>query len=334
MYLCRPNALFYCIQSVRRYILIVFAALYCLCASAYTKLTPETTHFIGLWGGLGYSGWLHSMDDIKPLSGVAPSVGVGYRLLHNGFVFQTGLEGQYTWVKGKIPDMNRQVWMDDHDIPNEQFQMNVTFSDYSDVTQTMNVQVPVLLGCEYKRFYMLAGMTVGASVFANAKSQATMTTQGQYERYIGMMEDIPNHGFETAKVKSGTRQVNMGVNLLAHLEVGARLDKFNPNTGYHHQKHTYRLYLGAFAEYGLLNIHSSSSQGSLLNLDFSHGVQADMTPFMLCDEMKGGKVNPLTVGIKCTVMFELPKPGKSYIYDYYESEHDRRKRGGNQGINY
>ena len=52
----------------------------------------------------------------------------------------------------------------------------------------------------------------------------------------------------------------------------------------------------------------------------------------LCEEMKNGKLNPLTVGVKCAVLFELPKKGKSYYYDYNKVERGYIKRGGNQSI--
>jgi len=40
----------------------------------------------------------------------------------------------------------------------------------------------------------------------------------------------------------------------------------------------------------------------------------------------------LNVGIKYTIAFEMPKHGKSYIYDYNKVERDYRIRGGNQTI--
>jgi hypothetical protein len=42
----------------------------------------------------------------------------------------------------------------------------------------------------------------------------------------------------------------------------------------------------------------------------------------------------LNVGIKFTVAFEMPKHGKSYIYDYQKNNRLDIKRGGNQGIKF
>lgn len=297
-----------------------------------SRLNPEIHHFVDVWGGVGYMGWLHSMEGTKPFSGVAPSVGVGYRLVYNRFIFQTGVEGQFTWTKGHIADIERQEWMNDWDIPNEPFRMHIRVYDCTDVNKTVNLQVPIMMGYEYGRFYGLAGVTVGMSLYGNATSSAAMQTTGEYDAYIGIMEEIPNHGFETKELTSGDCSFRMGPYLMAHMEAGARLDKFKRYKGFNVKNHTYRVYLGVYAEYSVLNAHNSTSNGSMVGLDLNHGVQAKLTPFMLCDEMKSGKVNPLTVGIKCTMLFELPQAGKSYIYDWNKVEKGYIKRGGNQSI--
>jgi len=297
-----------------------------------TQLSPEKHHFIGFWAEAGYAGWLTSMDGAKLFSGAAPSFGVGYRLFSNNFILQTGVEGQYIWMKGSIPEIRRQELMNDNDIPNEQFLMSIHMYNYTDVNMMVNVHVPLLVGYENGRFYALGGIKAGMNVLAKAVSSATMTTTADYEPYIGMMEDLPNHGIGTAPVTSGEQNFRMGLNLTMHLEAGARLDKFKRYKAFHIRNHPYRVYLGAYLEYGMANVHTAVANGPMAGLDLTHGVQANLVPMMLCNEMKNGTVNPLAVGVKFTMLFELPQHGKSYIYDWKKETNGYRKRGGNQII--
>ena len=311
----------------------------CLCwltgvlpALAATRLSPEIHHFIDVWGGFGYMGWMHSMKDVKPLSGVAPTVGVGYRVTYNRFVLQTGIEGQFVWTKGRMSKMNLQAQMNDMDIPNETFRMDVGISHFTDVNKAVNLQVPLWVGYEYGRFYGLVGATIGMNLYGSASSTATMQTTGSYDSYIGTIKDMPNHGFGTTELASGERSFRLSPYVMAHLELGARLDQFSMLKGFRLHKDTRRVYLGVFFEYCVTNAHNSVSQGAMVDMDYSHGVQAKLTPLVLCEEMKNGKLNPLTVGVKCAVLFELPKKGKSYHYNYNKVERGYIKRGGNQSI--
>ena len=124
----------------------------------------------------------------------------------------------------------------------------------------------------------------------------------------------------------------MKVNLMVHAEIGVRLDRIE-ETGFKVKPHNYRIYLGAFAEYGVLNTHYGNSTTPMVAFDYSRGVNATLTPFMLSSESAGAQLHPLTAGIKLTMMFKLPERGKSYNYDSKDQKPGGfRKRGGNQSL--
>lgn len=301
-------------------------------AVAATKLTPDERHLFGVWGNIGYSGMLHNRKGSKIPSGVAPALGVGYRFYRNGFILQTGVEGQFERLSSVMPyDIFRQR-MVDADANREPFMMTATISDRREVYKRINVQLPLYVGFEKDYLYMLAGLTVGLNVYGTVTSEGTMSTQAVYDRLIGIMEEMPNHGLTTIDVKSGEMPFRTNVNMMVHAEIGARLDKGNRKKGYKPTNHLHRLYLGVFVDFGFLNVHKNSSEGDLLKVDFTNGVNASVVPLMKSAQMLDKRINPLVAGIKFTAMFELPKHGKSYIYDYHKVNRGFIKRGANQSM--
>ena len=192
--------------------------------------------------GLGYSGLLHNRTESKIPSGVAPAIGVGYRYSHNNFIFQTGLEGQYAWMTCVMPLEIYQQRMVDSDINHEPFMMTAAISDRKEVYQTANVQLPLYVGYEKGYFYALAGVTAGLNVYGTASSKGTLDTRAEYERLIGVMEEMPNHGLTRIDVNSGSKTFHTNINVMAHVEIGGRLDKFYQKTGFRAKRHTHRLY--------------------------------------------------------------------------------------------
>ena len=299
---------------------------------AGTKLTPDIRHLIGGWGSIGYSGMLHNRTGSQIPSGFAPTLGIGYRFFRNEFIFQTGVEGQYSWMTCVMPQEIHRQHMVDADENHEPFLMTATISDRREVYQTVNVQVPLYVGYEKDYVYALAGLTIGMNMYGTATTEGTMTTQAVYDRLIGIMEFMPNHGLAQVDVKSGVNKFHTNINVMAHAEIGGRLDKVYRKKGYRPNKHNYRLYLGAFVDYGFLNVHQNSAEGELLKMDYTQGVSASVTPLMMSTQMLDKKINPLVAGVKFTAMFELPKPGKSHVYDSQKVQNGYIKRGANQSM--
>lgn len=317
---------------------IICIVLVCLTAvlsplSAATRLNPEQRNFIYLSGSFGYSGMIHNMPEAKIPSGVAPSIAVGYRCFYNNFIFQTGIEGKYAWMKSVMPEVELRERMVDADINHEPFTMSILLNNRQDIYQTVSVSVPLYFGYEKGRFYFLAGVAAGIDVYGKAASSSVLTTRAEYDQLIGVFEQMPNHGLTTINVESGDVDMGMVFNLMAHLEMGGRINHMFKHQQFRLNPDKVRMYLAAFADCGALSLNRKGAYGDQLTMDYSHGVNATIVPLMLSNQMTPYRMIPLTVGVKFTIAFELPSHGKSYIYDYNKSVHDR-KRGGNQGIKY
>lgn len=299
---------------------------------AATTLTPETHHSLGFWGSLGYYGMHHNAQSPKLISGATPSLGVGYRYFHNNFIFQTGIEGQFMYSGFSLPKQEIEQMMVDADDNREPFLMKITLSNLNDRYKQLSVNVPLYAGYEKNHLYILAGIAASVRLLGTATAQSVLSTKGEYDRFIGEFEQMPNHGLSTVSVKSEKFAMKTNLNVLLHFEAGGRLDKFRTKKGYYANTHSYRLYLGGFIDYGLLNGRESSYLGDQMTLDFTQGVQAKMVPLLLSNQMQGKSLHPFTVGVKLTVLFELKESGKSFIYDYKKVDRGYRKRGGTQII--
>ena len=94
-----------------------------------------------------------------------------------------------------------------------------------------------------------------------------------------------------------------------------------------------RMYLAAYVDFGLLGLHKGVNGAPLFQYrETEEGVKFYLTPLLLSNVADNAIIRNMNVGVKFTVAFELPKHGKSYIYDYEKVERDFVKRGGNQSI--
>lgn len=332
LYLCRPNVLLYNSKVVKRYILIVIAALYGMGLSAYTRLNPETHHFVSVHGDLGYSALLHNISGRKPSAGMNTNIGLDYRLYRNNFLFSCGVEAMYQLNSNKMDDLDVSIRM--MDTEGDPFDMHVLLDKSSDLTHMVNMNIPLLVGGEWNRFYFMIGPKFSINLYGATASRAQYTTYGAYESYYDDFYDMPNHQFESGRtVSSGTMALKWNFNIMAHVEIGGRLDHFKPHKIFRLHPSRTRMYLAAYMDFGLLNVHSGGPGSPVFEYrETDKGVQFYVQPLMLSDLSANAIFRNLNVGIKYTIAFELPQRGKSYIYDYDQVENNYRIRGGNQTI--
>jgi len=271
----------------------------------------DAFHFVSVWGDIGYASLLNKSDMVKPWLGFSPSVGVGYRYVYKGFIVQVGIEGQYAYQTSRVDDWSTSLPM--LDTEGDPFDLLLTMKKYRDVTQAVHLKLPVSVGYEYKKFYFMVGASAGMNVWTSAKASSKVDAKGQYADFIDPFEDMPNHQLQNNQdVKSSSYRVkwnNPSVNI--HGEIGGRLDKFTSETGFDEYAHKYRIYLAAFFDYGLLNIHSNTSDYSIFRYYQNPGqpLSYEVMPMMMSKQMNNVAINPLVVGIKATVLLQLP--GKS-----------------------
>lgn len=306
--------------------------MFSVCASAFTRLTPETTSFLTLHGDLGYSALLHTIDGRKPSAGMNANIGFDYRLFHNNFLFSVGVEGMYDLNANRMENHDEVIRM--MDTEGDVFNMHVHVDKSRDLAHMVNLNFPILFGGEWSRFYMLVGPKVSINVYGATSSNALITTYGEYERYYDDFYEMPNHQFSSnQKMGSGTLPMKWNFNIMAHLEAGARFSHMYKHQQFRLHPDKVRMYIAAYIDLGVLNLHTGTGGQPIFDYrETDKGVQFYIQPLMLSNLSAGQTFRNLNVGIKYTVAFELPKRGKSYIYDYNKVDRDYRTRGGNQTI--
>ena len=276
-------------------------------SGAYTRLTPERHHFLSVDAAIGYASLDNKAADLKSGTGVAANIGVGYRVYYNHFLFSTGIEGYYLYNTHSMTGVQRNLNMiDTEGMP---FTLIADASDGRDVCHSLNLNIPVLFGGEFRKFYFLLGPKFSYNFFGRTESSAMLTTKGEYERYIGVFEDMPNHQFQTSPVSSGKLPLTWNIDILAHMEIGMRLGDLISMTGADVPKSKQRFYIALYADYGILNIHRNVSTGDRLGYreTADSGLQFYMTPALLSNELRDVEVHQYQVGIKATILFELPQ---------------------------
>jgi len=317
---------------VRRYLFIVCLVAYSVLVCAHTPLTPETYHFLSLHGDAGYSAMLHTIAGQKPSAGVNTNIGFDYRLFHNDFLFSIGVEGMY---EVNINSMDRMDFaIPTMDTEGQLFDMHVHVDKSRDLAQIANINIPILFGGEWKRFYFLVGPKVSLNMWGVTTSRAEVTTYGAYDEYYDDFYNMENHQFVSGQsMSSAMLPLKCNLNILAHAEVGGRIGHMFRYKQFRLNPDRVRMYLAGYVDFGLLNLHTGTSGAPIFDYrETDKGVQFYVQPLMVCNLADGAFFRNLNAGIKFTVAFELPQPGKSHVYDYNKENRLRIKRGANQGI--
>ena len=299
---------------------------------AHTDLAPETRHFFSLHGDAGYSALLHTIEGQKPSAGVNAMIGFDYRLYHNNFIFSIGAEGMYELNINHMDDRDEAIPM--RDTEGDIFKMHVHVDKSLDLAHMANVNVPVLFGGEWGRVYFMVGPKVSLNLYGMTTSSAQITTYGEYDKYYDDFYDMVNHQFVSDQYMSSAKMpMKWNFNIMAHAEVGGRIGHMFKHQQFRINPDKIRMFLAAFVDFGLLNLHVSSGGSPVFGyLETDKGVQFYLQPLMQSALADNAIFRNLNIGIKYTIAFELPQKGKSYIYDSNKVGRDYIKRGGNQGI--
>ena len=287
-------------------------SLYLTDTKAYTRLNPEFYHFVSLDGALGYSSLLNNSDSVAPGSGVSIHAGAGYRLFYNNFLFATGVEMHYLYNQYSMNGAKLDLKM--LDTEGDPFIYHVDATEGVDYVNSININLPLLFGAEYKRFYFLAGPKFSLNVWNTMQAESQMVATAEYNRYIDIFEDMPNHKLGQYDIKSPECRADWNLDVIAHFEIGARVGKISFESGADIEKPKHRVYLALYADYGLFNLNQSA-QGYRLGYEQASGQPLNiyLTPALMSKEFSNMRVNQLSVGIKATVLLELPKHGPCVI---------------------
>ena len=329
---------------------VLFLALL-LCGSVNAKVN----HYVGGFAQVGEWSLLPSQSEYSASLGVAGGAGFLYemqagknyrplRFLLDVGVGATGGMTAYTRSVDRTETM-----FDQRDLQNEPFDYVYEIKDRQDRYTNVAVQLPIMVGLQYKRFYALAGLKVYANIWTKAYSKATVTTLGRYADF----DDFGKNGwpeyqfFAGEPVRSGMK-TSLNLDMDASVEIGARLGAMQIGSGFDVPKRKLEYRIAAFMDYGLLDVHSSGTKPSVVlperydtdpsSPNYVYKTRTMVDNLVMNDIMSTSgfakAVNNLVVGVKFTVLFQLPEQQKCVMCsDSYRST-IRTYGGSRKGMQY
>jgi hypothetical protein len=231
------------------------------------------------------------------------------------------------------------------DLSGETFDYVYDITNRNDNYSNIALHVPLMVGVQHKHFYMLVGAKLGFNLWTRTASTAYATTYGVYQS-IGSTKGIPMpeyQFFENQKIRSSqASKLNMDVDLT--FEIGGRLGFLTQDVGFDVPKQRIEYRLAAFVDYGFFDIHVAG-QNPAVTLPGSYDTDPSSPTYvyrgtsmtdqvqlndLLSTENFASAVNNLMIGVKFTVLFQLPQSRGECISCSYKStirSHGRSRRG-------
>ena len=288
---------------IKRLTLSFFSLL--LCVGMYAQVA----NYIYVSGQAGEYSYLTDISLLKSnLSvGGAGAVGFGYELHANNFLFNLGLSAQisHTILNGK-----NALYRLDNVVDDEGDKLSYIFDQQkrTDGYTSVNLQVPLMVGAQAKKFYFLIGAKFDMSMVAFAKSTAWISSKGVYDKLVDPIDDMPEHAFFNQQAFTTRNRVQLNPNVLLSLEMGGRLHAVEKGTGFDVPKDKDYGRLAFYVDFGLFNLNRGGSK-ELLELPTSFNT-TDMTTAIkvndiLSSSVAENAVRSLSIGIKYTYLFRI-----------------------------
>lgn len=325
-------------KKVKIYLSVLLAFLFLLPATDLNaqrrrkkKGKSDVTSYIDVYGSAGYSSILHGIDGSSIPGGGAGMVGFGYFMKHkSNFNFRVGLEAMYLNSSTVMDNLRFQGDFNYTDpLNNVPMEYHMVFDGYREQHNRLSVGLPVMFGAQFNRYYFLIGAKVNMGMMGTYSMKSPLTTYMVDPTLIDNLENMPNHTLTTSTIRhSGS--INFGLDVTGSAEFGICLDEWMPSKSLSYKKGrsqmpiSYRV--GLFVDYGFLNINANKTEDIMLDFpgmesqgDGSYKVPANnlnqVQPRSLfaSNYAAGAVLNPLVVGAKFSVLFQLspkPKPAK------------------------
>ena len=273
-------------------------------------------HFVTLNAQVGEHSWLTKTDAVSANSsfGIGGGIGVNYELQQRHFLFSAGLAANPSYSVFTLEPY--QIAFEGYDTQLDQLFYTYKFYDRTDAYTNLSLQVPIMVGGQFDRFYFLVGAKLDLSLFARAKASTLVATTGKYPQYIGAFHDMIEHAFFTDYPVEMRNNFTFNLNALASVELGVRLGDNYKLTGFgSKEKSKIQYRIAVYADYGLLN--SIPAQPIPLYSTPTVFNEADMySQVQIMDLVHSAgrdRVAPLQVGVKFTVLFRVGDPKKCVI---------------------
>lgn len=303
-------------KKIRKNTCFLLVALLCV-----APLQARVSTYVGAYGQIGEWSLLPSGSDYSPSFGVAGGLGgvvelqIAPKYSPTAFLLDVGIGAWGGMTSFSVGQKERfQIPGKQYDLQGESFDFIYELSGRKDNYSNLAVQVPLMVGVQHRRFYMLAGMKIGINAWTQAASKASVMTAAKYEDsplYTGM----PLYQwFEDERVSS-RNSTNLNIDLDVSLEVGGRIGVINDAHGFDVPDRKIEYRLAGFFDFGLTDIHKAGTNMALTMPDRydaqeAYGTHTMIDGLHMNDIMStagfASAVRSMTIGLKFTVLFRMP----------------------------
>lgn len=223
-------------------------------------------HLIGFSVEGSWSSFVSSMPNVS----AAPGGGaIGFHLLYeyqySGFLLQTGFGALYQRATNNIADTA--IYHDN--MPDQwsstdgaTYRLKHAFTERQDMAQHLYGQIPLYAGCyifgSQGIGYFLGGFHANYAFWGNTRQTMLGSTSGLYERYVGIWEEMDNHGFrKDVPIERKGSQLKLKFDVMAHLEMGYEYNTRQGAKDYRvrpSDRLDGRIRFAAFMDFGIVNI--------------------------------------------------------------------------------
>lgn len=215
-------------------------------------------HLIGISVDAAYSALLTNMPYVTQTpGGYGVGLGLHYAYLNGKLLVQLGADVRWQDVQNKQSDIC--IERKDIDTWGIPFDLKYDIVNRSDKSRNLYVEVPLQAGfIMIGGCYVLIGPKLNFQVYGSTYSSNITTTTARYpDRYIGVFEEMDNHGIrKEVPLNVKHEKLNFKFNVMASAEVGYEFGISTKGYRSYRKNDTddYRLRIAGFVDIGLLNI--------------------------------------------------------------------------------
>ena len=312
-------------------------------------INAKVNNLVGAYGFLGEWTLRPVESDYKPSLGVAGGAGFMYELqagkAHRParFLLDVGV-GAWGGMTSYAQSSNMTVVVPDQfDLQGDLFDYVYEVKNRHDQYKNVSIQIPIMLGFQYHKFYMMAGVKINTGIYTKTFTTADLTTYGRYAD-IPELRNMPDYQFFNDAKLNGSAKTSFKMDVNASLEIGGRLGLVTDASGYDVPKRKIEYRLAGFIDYGFTDIHASLTNDGFTapalydtnpssdNYVYQTTSMIDNKNLQVNDVMSttgfAKQVNNLMVGIKFTILFQLPEEQKCVLcQDAYRTSIGSRRGG-------
>ena len=310
-------------------------------------IEAKVTNYVGAYGQVGEWSLMPSQSKYGLSYGIAGGLGFIYELQAGPlygptrFLMQIGVGPQGGMTSFRQSTNMTVERANQLDVQGDRFDYVYEITNRRDQYTNVGVQVPLLFGLQHRKFYMMAGVKLNANLYSRVNTKAAINTFGRYED-IPDLRGMPEYQFFNNYPLKGSAKANINlIGVDASFEIGGRFGGvITDAVGYDVPKRTIEYRLAAFVDYGILDVHTKKAmEGFIAPQTYNggdtypvYGTTTMMDKLQVNDIMStanfASKVSNLMVGIKFTVLFQLPDEPKCVLCtDAYGTSVRRGGRG-------